>query len=210
MAQTMDPKLAETVTAQLDQRDQPALRALVGRFIQKYFAAYGTYTARIMEVDADRPVVVIQYEDGDTEEMHLDQIQRLIMPPSWRPPVLEDAPSITNSRYGLTWPPPTASHKMVVQGKRQRKPSERALQHQLFQHAMDWTKEAPASQPKSRQSSKEGRAAIAAHGRAKASASAAVPKNIRSTATSKPASKRPKGPGHPPKAALQGTLACSE
>eukprot|EP00045_Choanoeca_perplexa_P014204 m.165793 g.165793 ORF g.165793 m.165793 type:complete len:768 (+) comp16605_c0_seq2:52-2355(+) len=140
----MDPKLAETVTAQHDERDQPALRALVGRFIQKYFSAYGLYTARLMEVDGKRPVCVIQYEDGDTEEMHLDQIQRLLMPQSWRPPALEDAAAITNSRYGLTWPPPTASSKMVVQGKRQRKPSERALQHQLFQHAMEWSKAEPA------------------------------------------------------------------
>eukprot|EP00049_Salpingoeca_infusionum_P002758 m.59463 g.59463 ORF g.59463 m.59463 type:complete len:792 (-) comp11772_c0_seq2:1918-4293(-) len=137
-------KRAETQPATRGEEDIPALRALQGRFMQKYFPGYGLYTAKIIDVVDQRSVAVVRYEDNDTAEFYLDQVQEHLLPPTFVPPHATKLQGV--EKYGCTWPPPAVCSKLVVSGSRQRRVSEAALQQQLMKEMLKLERELSAKE----------------------------------------------------------------
>ena len=131
---------AETIAVTRTAADQNAIKALLGRFVQKYFDGYGTYTGKVTQADKDDATAQVVYEDGAIEHLFLDQIQSSLLPPSYKPPhAREQLPGV--DQWGCTWPPPTVSHKLIIEGQRRRKPSAAALERMLTQEAIRLEKE---------------------------------------------------------------------
>ncbi|EGD72899.1 hypothetical protein PTSG_04628 [Salpingoeca rosetta] len=176
----MNAKTAETFVSQRNKEDVPALRALLGRFIQRYFDGYGNYTGKITSIDADNATAAVVYEDGATEEIFLDQIQRALLPASYRPAhATEVLPGV--EQYGCTWPPPSVSHKLILNEPRRRKPSNLALERMLMEEARKFEREAR----------KQERAANAAKKTKSAAAATSTKKASRVTKKKKPAKTQP-------------------
>lgn len=148
--------------------DAPALQALLGRFVQRYFPGYGLYTGKLMSADSVRAVATAVYEDGDHEELFLDQAQAALRPQGWTPMHLFDpeevAAGATDTRHGYTWPPPSLSRNLVVYEPRARRPTESSERAQLLEETIRFEREARRAE----------REAKAAAKRAKAKAKASV------------------------------------
>ena len=107
-----DPEFAGVVAQRTD-ADNAYLDKLEGRVVARYFGGYGTFVGVVGKRVPGRPVVVADYDDGDSEELYLDQAIAALMPkgtPPSHPYTQEEA-----SKYGYTWPPPTVSTRYLVE-----------------------------------------------------------------------------------------------
>lgn len=119
------------VVAYRTQADDPYLNDHVGRIVFKYFPGYGNFLGKVVRKVPERPVVEISYEDGDHEELYLDQLFDALMPLDTLPINREKPPDV-NDKYGFIWPPPTTSTRLLVSNERKRKPSEYALRQEAM------------------------------------------------------------------------------
>eukprot|EP00038_Savillea_parva_P028924 m.67783 g.67783 ORF g.67783 m.67783 type:complete len:1010 (+) comp8468_c0_seq2:201-3230(+) len=125
---TTNPHAPAGIIATRTDVDNPHLESLVGRIVGRYFAGYGNFLGMVKRKVPTRPVVEVEYEDGDGEELYLDQLLDALMPLGTLPNVGEKDPAAT--KYGYVWPPPTTSTRLLVSRPRQRKPSVHALNMQ--------------------------------------------------------------------------------
>lgn len=124
------------VSATRTDADIPHLDFCVGRIVKRYWEGYGTFLGMVKRRVPTRPVVEVNYEDGDEEELYLDQVMLVLMPEGTLPPAAAQDPNAT--KYGYVWPPPTTSHRLVCTGDRARKPSAAAMQRELLAAARQW------------------------------------------------------------------------
>ena len=168
----MSPEAAEVCAATRTAADLPALRALVGRFVQRYFPGYGLYTGKLNAVEAQRFVLSVVYEDGDEEELFLDQAQAAIKPPQWEPLHLMDradeaqraAAGEGSKKYNFTWPPPSLSRNLVVEVPRQRRMTEEAERAALWAETLRFEREARRAEAKAKKAARAARKAQAQDG----------------------------------------------
>jgi hypothetical protein len=110
-------------------------------------------------VEAQRYVATVVYEDGDEEELFLDQAQAALKPSHWEPYHLMDvdvhrgAEQATDTaaqgddaqgtkKHNYTWPPPSLSRNLVVEVPRQRQLTEGAERAALWKETLRFEKEA--------------------------------------------------------------------
>eukprot|EP00039_Didymoeca_costata_P013910 m.218001 g.218001 ORF g.218001 m.218001 type:complete len:749 (+) comp15897_c0_seq4:426-2672(+) len=166
--------------------DAKLLKKCLGRIVRKYFAGYGTFLGVIRECHPDRAVVEVEYEDGDLEELYLDQMLEALMPEGTLPPSGPKDPDA--AKWGFVWPPPTTSHRFVYDAPRQRKLSESAKQRLQLEATLARQREEAR---KLREERKKQQAELAAE-KAKAKAEKAKAKAEKAKARAKAAKEKEK------------------
>eukprot|EP00040_Diaphanoeca_grandis_P022735 m.122749 g.122749 ORF g.122749 m.122749 type:complete len:464 (-) comp28940_c3_seq1:60-1451(-) len=120
--------------------DDVHLHEYVGRIVYKYFPGYGNFLGKITRKVDERPVVEISYEDGDGEELYLDQMLEALMPLDTLP-IRENRDPDSNDKYGFVWPPPTTSARLLINTARERKPSPYQLEKERISREREFARQ---------------------------------------------------------------------
>ena len=137
---------------------------------------------KLAHVVVPRPVVLAVYEDGDSEELFLDQALSAILPASYKHPA-----AIADSTCGMTWPPPVSDRRLVLDSARVRKTPRSALLAAAQKRALEELQRKRETTQRRRHERKEAAAAArreveAARQAAKARRAAAVKRKRRAHA----------------------------
>lgn len=132
---------AEHRTAQRDASDLPYLKALCGRYVQRYFSGFGLYSGKIVSVDSLNYTACVVYEDGDAEHLFLDQLQSYVKPLDFQPEGALGS-SLAGSASGSGaggggW----LSHHLIVEEPRRRRLTEAAIEAQMWEETRRLSRE---------------------------------------------------------------------
>jgi hypothetical protein len=112
--------------------DNEQLTQLLGRAVRKYFPGYGfflvgavpafvlTAQGRVSSLDRSRFVVDVQYDDGDSEEMYLEQLKEFIISDQEYHRFKLEIRDEKSQFEDTTWPPPSVSVRHIVTGRKSR------------------------------------------------------------------------------------------